>query len=571
MQILIDYSPSKDRFTLQFPYHPPALEWVHQLPQSERRWHDKIKTWSVARTFLTVDFIRRCPFPWTASLTAQEKMSETDAQQRQGAEHIALVEAGAAAGETYPGYTPKTTPRSYQVECFNLARNRDGFGIFFEQRLGKTKTSIDLCCAWMQAGTITKVIVLCPNFVKGVWVSEIEKHSPVRLPVYVINGGNVWERSQTLNLARMSKACWIVVNYEELLTSAYADLLYEAEKRPCAIVADESTRIKNRAAQCTKNAVHLAKSCKKRLILTGTPMAKSPFDFWAQFRFLGADLGYASFKAFQNQYCVMGGFKGYEVTQWQNLDELKGRVSAFSLRKTMDECLDMPEKTYHTVKVEFPKEMRALYDQMRKDAYLELTQEEATSGGKVSSTAVISKLLRLSQIAGGTLKLEDGTRTRFKQLPKLDAVLHELEEIDDKHSIVIWARFVAEIQLLNEAISAKGISCSMNYGETPADQRQQNIDDFQAGKTRVFIANANAVGFGISLTRAKYTFFYSNDFSYQTRVQAESRVHLPGSKEPIVYLDFVVERTVDELVQKAIEDKADLAKYVVENGKEILK
>jgi SNF2 family DNA or RNA helicase len=499
-------------------------------------------------------------------------MSETDAERQRAIEHIALVDSGAAVGDAYPkDYEPKTQPRSYQVECFNLAKSRDGFGIFFEQGLGKTKVAIDLCCHWLQQGVITKVIILCPNFVKGVWVSEIEKHSTLKMPVYVVNGGSVWERSQILNLARMSKACWIVVNYEELLTNALADLRYEVENRPCAIVADESTRIKNRAAQCTKNAVFLARLCKKRLILTGTPMAKSPLDFYAQFRFLGADLGYASFKAFQNQYCVMGGFKGYEITLWQNLDELRERVRAFSLRRTKDECLDLPDKIYQTIKLELPKESRAIYDRLRKAAYLELTKEEAMGEGRVSSTAVISKLLRLSQIAGGTMKLEDGTRTRFKQQPKLKVLLDTLDEIDESHAVIIWARFVEEVRMVAEALQEKGISCSTNYGDTPAQDRQKNIDDFQASKVRVFVGNPHAVGFGITLTKASYVIYYSNDYSYETRVQSEDRCHRIGTTCNVTYIDLICEDTVDELVKNAIDNKADLANYVVESGKDLLK
>ena len=89
------------------------------------------------------------------------------------------------------------------------------------------------------------------------------------------------------------------------------------------MVVDESTTIKNRKAQRTKNLMVLTKYSKYRRILTGSPVTKSPMDLFSQCNFLDPSaLGYNSFFAFQNRYAivlkrVMGARSFQEITGYR--------------------------------------------------------------------------------------------------------------------------------------------------------------------------------------------------------------------------------------------------------------
>jgi SNF2 family DNA or RNA helicase len=53
---------------------------------------------------------------------------------------------------------------------------------------------------------------------------------------------------------------------------------------------DEAQRLKNRTSQSSRDAAHIAKSAKRRLALTGTPMDLDPKDLWAIMRFVEVDV-----------------------------------------------------------------------------------------------------------------------------------------------------------------------------------------------------------------------------------------------------------------------------------------
>src|SRR5690606_34568308 len=114
----------------------------------------------------------------------------------------------------------------------------------------------------------------------------------------------------------------VVVNYEA--TWRMIEELKDWD--PQIIVVDESQKIKNIRAQQTKAVIALGKTAKHRLILTGTPVTQSPLDFFAQYRFLDPRIFGTNFTRFRSRYAIMGGYGGYKVVGYQNLEELAAKA-----------------------------------------------------------------------------------------------------------------------------------------------------------------------------------------------------------------------------------------------------
>src|SRR5690606_16547233 len=112
---------------------------------------------------------------------------------------------------------------------------------------------------------------------------------------------------------------------------------------PQIVIADESQKIKNIKAQQTKAVTALGKMAKHRLILTGTPVTQSPLDFFAQYKFLDPRIFGTSFTKFRSRYAIMGGYGGYQVMGYQNLEELAAKAHSIAVRVTKEQCLDLPE------------------------------------------------------------------------------------------------------------------------------------------------------------------------------------------------------------------------------------
>ena len=94
----------------------------------------------------------------------------------------------------------------------------------------------------------------------------------------------------------------------------------------------------------------------------------------------------------------------------------------------------------------------------------------------------------------------------------------------------------------------------------------QNNDD-----VKLFIAQIQTAGLGITLTAADTAVFYSLDFNYANYSQAIARTHRIGQKNKCTYINLISTETVDEKIIKALENKEDIAKNIVDNWKEYFK
>ena len=156
----------------------------------------------------------------------------------------------------------------------------------------------------------------------------------------------------------------------------------------------------------------------------------------------------------------------------------------------------------------------------------------------------------------------------------MDDVLDGLEKDQYgrlKRSVIIWAWFREEIKILGEELKKRGYDYSINYGATKDSDRNDNVEKFQGGEHRVFVGQSRAVGMGITLTAASYVVYYSNNYSYEVRVQSEDRAHRIGQTKNVTYIDLVATNTVDDHVLKALQNKKSLAEWIIDDVAMVLR
>jgi len=153
-----------------------------------------------------------------------------------------------------------------------------------------------------------------------------------------------------------------------------------------------------------------------------------------------------------------------------------------------------------------------------------------------------------------------------KSSVKMDALLEDLEEVADETKVIVWAHFVSELKLIAATLKAAGYSCCLYYGGTPSQERRQIIEDFKAGKYKVFVGNAATAGFGLNLQNATLQYYYSNTFRTEERLQAEDRSHRIGVKSSVVYKDIIAKGTIDERIAQNTKVGRDLNDYFKQNS-----
>ena len=302
----------------------------------------------------------------------------------------------------------------------------------------------------------------------------------------------------------------------------------------------------------------LGAAARYRLALTGTVITNKPIDVFSQYKFANPSVFGRSFFIFRNRYFDMTGYGKYTPVMKQAMEtEFTQRLHSIAFRATKAECLDLPDTTDVIQRIDLePIALRA-YRQLVKDSYTELQD------GAVTVTNVLTRLLRLSQLTGGFLGSDEDPRPEQVSSAKLDA-LEEILESADGQKLVIIARFIPEIQAIEQLLTRKGIRYSIIHGGIT--DRAAQVSAFQTDPTvQVFIGQIATAGLGITLTAASTMVFYSLDYSMSNYEQTKARIHRVGQRHPCTYIHLVARGTVDEQVLKALKDKADLAKSLVDD------
>lgn len=443
-----------------------------------------------------------------------------------------------------------------------------GFGELFEMGCGKTLTTIAVAGALYNLGKIDRVLVVAPTSVCSVWPHDLNQFAAFPWEARVLLGDKK-KRLKTLNELENwpFKALRIaVINYE----STHREGIYEAlaAYKPDLIVCDESQRIKNPSAAQSKALHKLGDAAPFRMILSGTPVQNNAVDLYSQYRFLDPAVYGANFYAFKNRYCIMGGYGQHQIVGYRNMDELVEKEHSVAYRVTKEECLDLPQQTFINRYVQFTDAEQAIYEQLRKSSFLELE-----TGENVTATTILTMYLRLMQLTGGFLTADESTRPKQVNTAKLDALADIVDDyvVDAGKKLVIFARFRAEIAAIENLLRLRKIQYGSIYGDVPMEERGKIVEDFQTNPdTKVFVAQIQTAGLGITLHAASTAVFYSYDYNYANYAQALARIHRIGQRFPVTYIHLVVDGSIDEKILAALENKEDMAKTVVDSWREVL-
>lgn len=458
----------------------------------------------------------------------------------------------------------KVKPFEHQKKAFAIGTTIPYAGLLMEQGCGKSMTSVAIAGHRFLHDGLKRVLVIAPTSVVPVWPREFNDYADFPFDVRPLTGTSKDKAKQletwrpdpdTLQVA--------VVNYEATwrMEEALAKWI-----KGGMIICDESQRIKTPNATQSKCIHKLGKLARFRLILTGTPVSNSPLDFFSQYKFLDDSVFGSSYMAFKNRYALMGGFENKQVIAFRNMDELVRKAHSIAFRVSKAEALDLPAETTQPLFVELDKKTRTFYKELKKEAIAELQ-----TGETITAQVVLTKLLRLAQITGGFVTDEDKRihRVGNEKLQAFEETIDDLLAAGKK--VVVFARFIAEIEAINKILEQKGIDFGFITGAVSQTERGEIVEKFQKDPNcRVFVAQIQTAGLGITLTAADTAIFFSMDFSLANHEQAKARIHRIGQKNNVTYIYLLAKDTVDEKVFDALKAKKNVADSVVDNWRDFL-
>jgi SNF2 family DNA or RNA helicase len=346
------------------------------------------------------------------------------------------------------------------------------------------------------------------------------------------------------------------------------------------IIFDESARfIKTHDTNRTIASTILADMAKSKLILTATPIANKPMDLFAQLRAMdGGEAFGTNFWRFRNGFFENKGSSRFP--NWKLKDEkvgiLRSRLYKNCIRMKKEDVLDdLPPIIQQTILLEPSEDFLKNYNEAQKKV-LAIIETEQAGRAVVNITSVLTKLLRLQQLTSGFAKDKiTGEEKVMAMTPKLDALIEQVELVmDAEESCVVWCRFHKTMDMIEEALKKKKIRCVTMSGKDSGKQKYAKWTGFQKDKNlNVFIGQVEAGGIGIELFKEdsiakkhQHMFFYENTWSLDVRDQAEGRIHRIGQNSTCVYVDVIMNGTIDVKIRNVLKENQEIADYILDHG-----
>lgn len=424
---------------------------------------------------------------------------------------------------------------------FLLSKNQCILGD--DMGLGKTYMSI---VAALESG-VEKILVICPANAKINWFREISNFVPEddisilktghwNPKKFTIINYDILKNFHTLKDGRKKYEEWEVHRH---LADEGFDLM----------IIDECHMAKNPKAARTKIINQIGETIPKKWLLTGTPIANRPMDFYNLLSLCESPLT-SSWQYYAFRYCdakkfrkkTKNGMRDIWITDGaSNLEELHERTKRLILRRKKEDHLELPPKIVapYYVEIDDMKEYSNVFDE-----YLAWAKSEGKNlgaGRHMVELVVLRKYLALE---------------KTKQSIELAE-----QAIENGKKVIIFTNFTHSFDALMNHFGNIAVG---HNGKMNGKQKQRSIDLFQENDDiKVFVGNLISAGTAITLTKAEIVIMNDLDFVPSNHAQAEDRAYRIGQSSTVnVYYPIAI-GTIDEMIYKILEKKRKIIDTVI--------
>ena len=438
---------------------------------------------------------------------------------------------------------------NFQKEGLDFLLKSSGNALLADEMgLGKTVQTLSYTATEKQTFPL---LVIAPLVTLKNWEREIEKF----LKKKSRNGRILESESPSVTIIRTGKSHELpktdiyIINYE-LLFKRNEDISKLGIR---TIVCDEVHNLRSKTTQKYKAVKKLAAlpSILYRIGLSGTPIYNRGSEIWPIIDIIKPGL-LGSFKEFCEYFCYVND-KGKAIVLENKRASLRNELQKHVMlrRKKADVLKELKDKVrYKEVIAADTDYYLEELDKIWMKVEAEQKDDAATEFSKSASyhRAIQSE----RQIAG------------IAKVPHVINFVKNIMEIEE--SVVVFCHHKVIHKLLHQSLQEFS-PVSIIGGQSDAT-RQDQIDKFQKGESKLMIAGIRAGNVGINLTRAKYVIFAELDWSPAIHRQAEDRLHRIGQKNTVFAYYLIGNGTLDDHVANILVDKSYEIDEIMDESKE---
>ena len=425
---------------------------------------------------------------------------------------------------------------NFQKEGLDFLLKSSGNALLADE-MGIGKTVQTLSYAATEKHTFP-ILVVAPLVTLNNWEREIQKF----LKKKSRNGRIIESESPSVTMIRTGKSEELptsdiyLINYE-LLFKRDDDLAKLGLK---TIVCDEVHNLRSKTTQKYKAVKKLAAlpSILYRIGLSGTPIYNRGSEIWPIIDIIKPGL-LGSFKEFCEYFCYVNE-KGKAIVLENKRASLRNELQKHVMlrRKKSDVLKELKDKVRYKEVIAadtdyYLEELNKIWQKVESE------QKDADSEF-IKSASYHRAIQSERQIAG------------IAKVPHVINFVKNIMEIEE--SVVVFCHHKVIHKLLHDSLQ-EFFPVSIIGGQSDSF-RQNEIDKFQRGESKLMIAGIRAGNVGINLTRAKYVIFAELDWSPAIHRQAEDRLHRIGQKNTVFAYYLIGQGTLDDHVANILVDKS---------------
>ncbi|MDQ2643041.1 MAG: DEAD/DEAH box helicase [Myxococcota bacterium] len=465
-----------------------------------------------------------------------------------------------SANELEAPRTLKAELRPYQSRGLNWLVTMSGLGLGAcladDMGLGKTMQLLAYLLHRLEhaPGDARPALLIAPTSVVGNWEREIERFAP-SLTIVRHYGG---DRAQSSEQIAKAPGTLVLTSYGLLRRDA--ELLSQIEWS--VAVLDEAQNIKNSASATARAARSLRAS--HRFALTGTPVENRLAELWSILEFNNPGL-LGPLETFRREFAL-------PIERHGNDDaaaRLRRIVGPFILRRAKSDpsiIRDLPPKNEMKVVCTLTREQATLYKAVVDHELLRIEGAEGIERrGRVLALLTFTKQIcnHPAHYLGERGPLEG----RSGKLARITEMLEEALSTGDKALVFTQFREMGDKLVLH--LSQKlGVEVLFLHGGVAKAARDEMVRRFQEEPRgpRIFVLSVKAGGTGLNLTAANHVFHYDRWWNPAVEDQATDRAYRIGQRRAVQVHKLLCAGTVEEKVDRLLEQKRSLASKVVGTG-----
>jgi len=441
---------------------------------------------------------------------------------------------------------------AYQQRSINFQCSLPTTMLWLDPGLGKTIITLTSVAHLIATGFLTGVVIVAPiRVIRLVWRQEALKWTHTKHLTFSLLTGTKDQRTRAL----LRPANIYLVNYENLGWLAETLATYFISKnRPLpfnGLVWDEISKCKNSNTQRVKATKKILPHFVWTTGLTGTPASNGYKDLHGQYLVVDKGLRLGTSKtAFRQRFYRKEGphrevpFDGAE-------DEIKQLIGDITLEMSAADYNPLPDMVVNDVSIELPENLRALYNRMEKELFIQLD-----SGKEV-------EMFNQAALTNKCLQFSNGAMYPVAGMPLWEPIhdlkLEALEEIIDEaqgQQVLCAYAYRSDAERIMERFKALR---PVNLTECKSEAALQNaMSRWASGDCLLLIGHPASMGHGIDglQKRGHIIVWYGLNWSLDLYDQMNARIRRQGQGAPVICHRLMVLETLDQAQAMALDEKA---------------